>query len=120
MAEIHGAYTMLALAKQGKLPDGRSRLGKAIRAIQKRIAEHFGGELNHLQEIEMFNLTPLLCFLLQHPATTQSGKLSEDWKWCFTRVENALRVLCELGSKKPPAKVPTIEEIINEHNRCDK
>ena len=114
MATLHGAYKALALAKQGQLPDRRTRLGKAVQAIEKKIREHFGGELNSLQQIELFNLMPLICFLLKHPATGENGKLNEDFKWVWVRVENALRILCELGNKKPPAKVPSLSEWIEQ------
>jgi len=115
MSKKHGAYTAHALAKQGRLPDKRTGLGKAVHAIERKITEHFGGELNNLQQIELFNLMPLIVFLLKHPVTTEEGTLAADYKWAFGRIENGLRVLCELGSKKPPAKVPTIEEIIADY-----
>jgi len=112
MSNKHGAYTALALAKRGRLPDKRTRLGKAVCAIEQKIIEHFSGQLNNLQQIELFNLLPLIVFLFKHPMTTEKGTLATDYKWAWIRVENGLRVLCELAEKKPPAKVPTIEEII--------
>ena len=115
MSEKHGAYTALALAKRDQLPDKRTRLGKAVRAIERKIVEHFGGQLNNLQQIQLFNMLPLIVFLLKHPMTTEQGALASDYKWAFGRIENGLRVLCELGSKKPPANVPTIEEIIADY-----
>lgn len=120
MAELHGAYTESALAKQGQLPDGRTRRGRAVRAIARKITEHFGGQLNNLQQIQLFNMLPLIVFLLKHPMTTEKGTLAKDYMWAFGRIENGLRVLCELGNKKPPAKVPTIEEIIADYeNEAD-
>ena len=115
MSKKHGAYTALALAKEGRLPDKRTRLGKAVCAIERKIIEHFGGQLNNLQQVELFNLMPLIVFLLKHPMITEKGGLAEDWKWAFNKVENGLRVLCELANKKPPAKVPTIEEIVADY-----
>jgi len=48
-------------------------LGAAVKAVEKKIIEHFDG-LHNLQQIELFNLLPLIVFLLQHPMTrTKAG-----------------------------------------------
>jgi len=101
MPKKHMAYSALRLAKQGRLPDKRTRLGAAIAMLEKKILQHFG-ELNSLQQIELFNLLPLMVFLIQHPITVDgTNKIADDWKWCWTRVENGSKVLTDLGDKKP-------------------
>ena len=113
MPETHGAYKALRLAKEGQLPDRRTRLGSAVAAIESRIIEHFG-ELNSLQQVQLFNMLPLVLFLLKHPMTTDNGNLAADFKWAWQRVENGLKVLCDLADKKKAKKVPTIADIVAE------
>jgi len=107
----HLAYRYLTLAKKGQMPDRRTRLGSAIACIERKIIEHFG-ELNHLQQIQLFNLLPLMCFLIQHPMTIDgTNTIATDWKWCWSRVENGLKVLCDLADKQVK-KAPTVFEIL--------
>lgn len=110
----HGAYKALRLAKQGHLPDRRSRVGKAMFAIEQKVIEHFGG-LNNLQQIELFNLLPLIVFLLKKPPTNEKGQLDADWKWAWCKVENGLKVLRDLADNgKGKDKIPTIKQIVQE------
>ena len=112
MSTTHGAYKALRLAKQGQLPDRRTRLGAAISAIEKRIIEHFGGELNNLQQIQLFNLLPLMCFLIEHPMTIgNANKIADDWKWCWSRVEQGLKTMVVLADNKP-AKAPDLDDYL--------
>ena len=113
----HGAYKAMRLAKQGHLPKGSSQLGKAVYAIEAKIIEHFGGELNNLQQIQLFNMLPLITFLLCHPGISKSGKrisLNNDWKWAFSRVENGLKVLLQLGNSKQAKKPIDLHKYIEQ------
>lgn len=106
MNQKHNAYKLLSLAKQGQMPDRRGKLGRAVKGIERAVLDHFNGELNNLQQIELFNLLPLIVFLLSHPMNTDGKRLADDWRWAWTRVENGLKVLCELGDKKPSSPLP--------------
>jgi hypothetical protein len=107
----HGAYKALRLAKKGNLPDRRSRVGKAIHAMEQKVIEHFGG-LNNLQQIELFNLLPLMVFLLKKPATNDKGQLDGDWKWAWNKVENGLKVLCQLADRDNGKRGPSLGDWI--------
>jgi len=109
--EKHGAYVALRLAKKGKLPDRRSRLGKAVYAIEQKVIEHFNG-LNNLQQIQLFNLLPLIVLLLKKPATNEKDQLDGDWKWAWCKVESGLKVLCDLADKDNGNKGPKLSEWI--------
>jgi hypothetical protein len=117
MAETHGAYKAMRLAKQGHLPKGSTQVGKAVLAIEKKIIEHFGGELNNLQQIQLFNMLPLVTFLLMHPGINKKGKqvsLNPDWRWAFSRVESGMKVLVQLGNSKRSKKVPNLQQYIEQ------
>ena len=60
-------------------------------------------------------MLPLITFLLAHPGVAKKGKkisLNHDWKWAFSRVENGLKVLVQLGSSKPKKDVPDLQKYI--------
>lgn len=117
MAEKHGAYKQMRLAKQGHRPKRSTSLGKAVLAIEKKIIEHFGGELNNLQQIQLFNMLPLITFLLMHPGINKKGKkvlLNPDWRWAFSRVENGLKVLVQLGNSKQSKKPLDLQKYIEQ------
>ncbi len=117
MPETHGAYKLLTLAKQGQLPDKRSKLGRAVKGIERAVIDHFGGELNNLQQIELFNLLPLIVFLLSHPMDTDGKRLADDWRWAWLRVENGLKVLVELGDQKPQGNMPSLDDWMRQKNK---
>ena len=91
--EKHGAYKIMRLAKEGHLPDKRTRLGKAIEAVRQSIISHFGGDLNDLQQFTLFTLMPKIAFWFEHPMVTDEGKLSEDWKYIDKRIEEQVKEL---------------------------
>ena len=117
MAETHGAYKAMRRAKEGHLPKGSTQVGKAVYAMEAKIIEHFGGELNNLQQIQLFNMLPLITFLLAHPGISKKGKkigLNHDWKWAFSRVENGLKVLVQLGNNKQQKKPLDLQKYIEQ------
>lgn len=94
----HSAYLWMKRCKQGQLPHGNTNPGKALAAIELGLIEHFG-DLNVPQQVQLNLLRPLLVFWMLHPITVEGG-LAADFKWCHSRIENGLRVLCELADKK--------------------
>jgi hypothetical protein len=101
----HGAYQVMRLAKEGHLPDKRTRLGKAVEAVRKGIVEHFGGELNPLQQFTLFTLMPKIAFWFEHPMTTDKGTLAADWKYIDKRIEEQIKELerqTTTGNDKKP------------------
>jgi hypothetical protein len=110
MPKKHGAYQAMNLAKQGKLPDKRTHLGITIKTFEVLVFDHFG-ELNNLQQIQLSNMLPLVVLLYSLPMRNENGKLSDDWKWAYNRVEKSLLVLCELADKQP-SKVPSLQNWI--------
>jgi hypothetical protein len=100
-------------------PPGNTIEGKTLAAIEAAIIDDLG-PLNALQIVQLNLLRPLLVWWLLHPGTTEKGDLGADFKWIHTRIESGLKRLAELADSKPPAKVPTIEEIIADYeNEAD-
>ena len=113
----HGAYKKMRRVKEGYMPKGSTQIGKAVIAIEAKIREHFNNDLNNLQQIQLFNMLPLITFLLAHPGISKKGKkisLNHDWKWAFSRVENGLKVLVQLGNSKQSKKPLDLQKYIEQ------
>jgi hypothetical protein len=110
----HGAYRALRLATEGRLPSKRTRIGKALQAVELRLRDHFNG-FNDIQEVHFSTiLLPHILFLLEHPMVNSKGKLSSDWKWVSNKVEKGYEVLVKFGNSEKTSPVPDLEVIIAE------
>ena len=110
----HAAYYWMKRVKENILPPANTGVRKALDAIEVELVRHFG-ELNAPQMVQLNLLRPLLVWWMLHPGTVGTdGQLATDFKWVHSRIENGIRVLCELGEKQPARPVQTLQDYIRE------
>ena len=108
----HGAFYWMRKTKEGQMPPGNTNVRKSLDAIELCLIEHFGGELNGPQQIQLNLLRPLLVYWLLHPGVGEDGKLVHDFKWVHGRIEAGLKALNDLATPKAPDKAPDISQYL--------
>lgn len=109
--KITGHYAMLAKAKRGIYPDGRTKLGKSISCFRAWLKEPYGENWNSLQQAREAVALPFLIFWLVCPVLNEDGKLLDDFKYVSQHLERLLRDIAVLATKGP-AGVPSLKEWI--------
>lgn len=112
--QMHGAYTALRLAQEGKMPRKTTRLGKAMLAVEAKLKAHYDG-FNELQDVHFaLILQPRILFLLQCPVYSADGSLHIDWHRMSVQVEKSLQILDRFMSPDKSREAPDLEAIIIE------
>jgi len=100
-APIKGHYALLAAAKTGKFPDGRSKLGKTINTFRSWLREPYGDNWNTLQEGSEQLAAPTIVFYFTCPVLNEQGHLHPDYKWAYGRMRDLIKDIAHLADKQP-------------------
>jgi len=89
---------MKRAAEHGILPPGNTREGKACTAVELKIRDHFGNQLNGLQEILLtISVIPVVLFIIKSPVFNDSGDLLSDYKWALNKLSNLMKEMTALS-----------------------
>ena len=112
--EVAGHYALLAAAKRGEYPDGRTKLGKSLACFRACLRRPFADSWNSLQDARELLDVPIMLFYLAMPVVNKDGRLLDDFKWAHNALERLIKDISDLADKKPKGKVKTIKQIIQE------
>ena len=95
----HGGYKVLREVREGKFPDRRTALGRALDSFQMELESHFGGSFNGIQRVYFQTIMiPLFVYLyIANPIKEGSDEFLYDWKWSLSRLDNSYPRLVALG-----------------------
>ena len=110
---------MLAAAKRGEYPDGRTKLGKSLNWFCGQLKESYGESWTALQELRVAVDVPVILFYLTMPVLNTDNRLLDDFKWAHNALERLIKDVADLAGKKPKKKIPTIEEVCAKYNEED-
>jgi hypothetical protein len=112
----HGGYVALKEAKQGILPRGNTRLGRALKTFRDQLESHFDGGFNPIQEAYFGTIvTPLFIYLWSaDPIKEGTSDFLHDWKWSLSRLDTCYKKLIDLSTTGTGGIVPDLKEIIIE------
>ena len=110
---ISGHYLALSKAKQGILPDGRTKVGKTVSCFTSWLKSHYGANWNPLQEARLSIAIPWLIFWAMCPMVNQDGHIMSDFMKASGHLERCVKDIASLATKDGDGKGPNLKEYID-------
>jgi hypothetical protein len=121
---IHGAYKAYRLARQGRYPDARYKLGRLIKDRFVAIDETYPDELltPELRSLKQHEIRPAIVFLAMHPGWVDSEdgpQLAYDFRRFQNRIDNHIRRLELATDGHSEASVDLYERMRTKLLKCE-